>query len=138
MFDYDKPLPVPDADTRAFWEGCKAHELRAQRCSGCGQFRWPPQAFCPDCHSWEFEWQVLGGTGTVSSFVVVHYVSIAAFASDVPYVIAHICMSNTSGRVTLISNVVGCHWQEVRVGMAVQPVFEDVTPAVTLAKFRPI
>lgn len=138
MFDYDKPLPQPDADSRPFWEGCKDHELRAQRCCGCARFRWPPQAFCPECYSWQSEWQALGDTGTVASFVVVHYVSIPAFANDVPYVIAHIAMDDTEGRVVLISNVIGCHWQDVRVGMAVQAVYDDVTPTVTLAKFRPL
>ena len=42
MVDYAKPLPVPDTDTEAFWEGCHAHELRGQRCTACGSFRWPP------------------------------------------------------------------------------------------------
>lgn len=138
MVEYDKPLPVPDVDSQHFWEGCKAHELRAQRCCGCKQFRWPPQAFCPECYSWKFEWETLGGTGRVSSFVVVHYVSIAAFQNDIPYVIAHISMDGTDDRVTLISNVIACHWQTVRVGTCVQPVFEDVTPIMTLAKFCPL
>ena len=40
-------------------------------------------------------------------------------------------------RVQLVSNVIGCPWQEVKVGMAVKAVFEDVTPEVTLAKFKP-
>jgi hypothetical protein len=49
--------------------GCTAFTQK----SGCRQFRWPPQAFCPECHSCEFDWEALGGIGTVSSFVVVHY-----------------------------------------------------------------
>jgi uncharacterized OB-fold protein len=136
MAEYAKPLPVPDVDSQQFWDGCKAHELSAQRCRDCRKFRWPPQAFCPHCYSWNFEWTRLKDTGTVCSFVVVHYVSISAFQDDVPYVVAHITIDGTDERVTMISNVIGCPWEEVRVGMPVRVVFEDVTSEVTLPKFR--
>ena len=80
----------------------------------------------------------LGETGTVYSFVVVHYVSIPAFQDDVPYVVAHITLDGTADQVRMISNVIECPWQEVRVGMPVRLIFEDVTPEVTLPKFRPL
>jgi uncharacterized OB-fold protein len=79
----------------------------------------------------------LAETGTVASFVVVHYVSIAAFQEDVPYVVAHITLDGTDELITMISNVIGCPWQQVRVGMPVRVVFEDVTPEVSLPKFCP-
>jgi uncharacterized OB-fold protein len=134
---YAKPLPAVDPDSQPFWEGCKAHELRAQRCSGCGRFRWPPQAFCPECYSWEFAWEKLAETGTVNTFVVPHYVSVPAFSIDVPYVIAHVTIDGTDERVRIVSNVIGCPWEEVRVGMPVRVVFEDVTPEMTLPKVKP-
>ena len=59
MADYTKPLPIPDLDSQPFWDRCKAHELSAQRCHDCGKFRWPPQAFCPHCYSWKFDWTKL-------------------------------------------------------------------------------
>ena len=137
MADYTKPLPIPDLDSQPFWDRCKAHELAAQRCHDCGKFRWPPQAFCPHCYSWKFEWTELAETGTVYSFVVVHYVSIPAFQDDIPYVVAHITVDDTDDQVRLISNVIECPWQAVKVGMPVRVVFEDVTAEVTLPKFRP-
>jgi uncharacterized OB-fold protein len=137
MTDYTKPLPVPDVDSQMFWDRCKAHELSAQRCRDCNKFRWPPQAFCPHCYSWNFDWAKLGETGTVASFVIVHYVSIPAFQDDVPYVVAHIALDGTDNQVTMISNVVQCPPQDVRVGMPVRVVFDDVTADVTLPKFRP-
>ena len=138
MAVYTKPLPVPDFDSRPFWERCKAHDLSAQRCNDCGKFRWPPQAFCPHCYSWKFDWTKLAETGIVSSFVVVHYVSIPAFQEDAPYVVAHITLDDTDDQITMISNVIGCPWEQVRIGMPVRVAFEDVTPEVTLPKFRPI
>ncbi len=91
MAEYTKPLPIADIDSQPFWDRCKAHELSAQRCGDCKKFRWPPQAFCPHCYSWKFDWTKLGETGTVYSFVVVHYVSIPAFRMTCP----------TSSRISL-------------------------------------
>lgn len=135
--EYAKPLPAPDLDTQEFWDGCKEHELRAQRCTACATFRWPPQGICPECYSWDFEWVKLPETGKLYSYVVVHYVAVPAFADDVPYVVAHITIDGTDDRVRITSNVVGCPWEEVRVGMPVRVFFEDVTPEFALPKFRP-
>jgi len=135
--DYAKPLPAPDLDTQGFWDGCKEHELRAQRCTACGQFRWLPQGICPECHSWDFEWAKLPETGRIASYVVVHHVTVPAFRDEVPYVVAQITMDGTNGRVRLTSNVAGCSWEDVKVGMPVRVFFEDVTPEITLPKFRP-
>src|SRR5881409_3878795 len=88
MADYAKPLPGIDAETKPYWDGAKAHELRVQRCSGCGKLRWPPQGFCPHCHSWESSWAKVAYTGTVVSYVVVHQATAPAFADDIPYAIA--------------------------------------------------
>ena len=136
--DYTKPLPSPDVDSQAFWDGCKAHVLRAQRCSGCDRFRWPPQAFCPECYSWDFEWVELPGKGSIYTFVAPHYVSVPAFQEDSPYVVAHISLDGTDDRVRLMSNVIGCPWDQVKVGMRVRVDWDDVTPEMTLPKFRPM
>jgi len=135
---YAKPLPKTDVDSQPFWDACKQRELRAQRCGDCQRFRWPPQGFCPECYSWEYEWSRLPQTGKVVTFVVVHYAAVAAFQPDLPYVVAHIAVDDADGRVQLISNIIGCPWEDVKVGMAVKAVFEDVSPEVTLAKFEPV
>jgi uncharacterized OB-fold protein len=138
MKPYDKPLPTADRETQPFWDACHAHELRAQRCTGCGQFRWPPSPLCPHCRSWEFDWAALPGTGWVASYVVVHYSAAPAFAAELPYVVATIALDGTDGVVRLTSNVVGCPPDAVRVGMRVGVVFDDVTSDVTLPKFQPL
>ena len=132
-----KPLPIADPDSKPYWDGAKAHELRGQQCSGCGRFRWPPSGVCPDCHSWQSRWVKLPGSGTISSYVVVHQ-PIGAFASEVPYTIAKIVLDGTGSHATIISTVVDCPWEEIKVGMRVTVVFDDVTDEVTLPKFRPL
>jgi uncharacterized OB-fold protein len=135
--EYAKPLPSPDADTKPFWDGCKEHELRGQRCSACGRFRWTPQPFCPSCYSWDYEWTPLSGKGVVTSFSVVHHTATPSFKEDIPYVVAAITLDGTDGHVLFQSNLIGCPWEEVKVGMPVEVVFNDVTPEATLPMFRP-
>jgi uncharacterized protein len=136
--DYAKPLPTPDPDTRPFWDACRAHELRAPRCSACGRFRWPPRPLCPHCRTWDFQWVALPGTGEVYSYVVVHYSAVPVFAAEMPYVVARITLDGTDDAVRLTSNIIGCPPDSVTKGMRVAVVFEDATPDVTLPKFRPI
>ena len=131
-----KPVPIPDADTRPFWEACRAHELRAQRCSACGRFRWPPQGFCPKCHSWEFEWVHLSGRGTIKSFSVVHHSAIPSFKDHLPYIVAVVELDGTDGRVAITSNVVDYPWEDVKVGMQVEVAFDDRSPESTIPQFR--
>jgi uncharacterized OB-fold protein len=39
--------------------------------------------------------------------------------------------------VKMLSNLIDCKPEDARIGMPVEVVYEDVTPEVTLAKFRP-
>lgn len=137
MSEYAKPVPVPDHDTRPFWDACKGHELRAQRCKACRRFRWPPQGFCPSCYSWEHEWALLSGHGTVKSFSVVHHSAVPSFKEDLPYVVAVIALEGTDDHVDIASNIVGCPWEDVKVGMPVEVMFDDVSAEATLPRFRP-
>ena len=136
--NYAKPLPTADPDTQPFWDGCHAHELRAQCCSACGRFRWPPRPLCPHRRSWDFAWVALPGTGEVYSYVVIHYSAVPVFAAEIPYVVARITLDGSDDAVRLTSNIVGCPPHDVKKGMRVAVVFEDATPEVSLPKFRPI
>lgn len=117
METYAKPLPQTDIDTQPFWDGCKRHELTSQQCQSCNEYRWPPQPFCPHCYSWDYAWTKLRDTGKVTTFVVVHYAAVTAFQPDLPYVVAHVVIDGTNDRVEICSNVIGCPWEEVKVGM---------------------
>jgi uncharacterized OB-fold protein len=135
--EYNKPLPLPDPETQPFWDAAKAHELKAQKCSNCGRFRFPPQGFCPNCYSWESSWAKIAETGSIASYVVVHQATNPVFADVVPYAIAKVAMDGTDGHVVLNGNVTGIPWEDVKVGMKVHAYYDDVTPEVTLPKFRP-
>jgi uncharacterized protein len=128
-----KPRPVPDADSAPFWAACQAGRLTAQQCSSCGACRWPPRGVCPVCSSWTFDWREVPATGVVRSFVVPHRAFSPAFAAEVPYVVAHVAIDGTAGRVVLVSQLRVDDWQQVRVGQVVDVIFDEAgLPGFTL------
>lgn len=131
---YRKPLPRIDEESRGFWEALARHELYFQRCRACGTARFYPRALCPACLSDAPEWVRSAGRGTVYSYTVTHQNQAPGFREELPYVLAVVELAEG---VRLMTNVVGCPPDQVRIGMAVEVVFEDVTPEITLAKFRP-
>jgi uncharacterized protein len=132
---YNKPLPKPNADTQPFWDSCREHKLRFQKCKVCGYVRWPAALICPKCHSQEAEWVEVSGKGKVYSYTVFHAVYEPSFAQEVPYVVAVI---DLEGGTHFLSNVIGCKPNEVYCDMPVELVWEDATPEFNLPKFRPV
>src|SRR3990172_4658645 len=133
MTEYQKPLPTPTYDTRAFWEGTKRHELLIQKCSDCGKRQFYPRGLCIACMSTNLDWVRSSGRGTVYSHTTVYRPPSPAFTPDVPYVIAIVEMEEG---VRMMGNIVGSLPDQVKVGMPVTVVFEDVNETITLPKFR--
>jgi len=130
-----KPLPRIDEESRGYWEALARHQLYFQRCRDCGTKRFYPRALCPACLSSATEWVRATGRGTVYSFTVTYQNQAPGFREELPYVLAIVELDEG---VRMMTNVVGCAPDAVRVGMAVEVVFEDVTAEITLAKFRPV
>lgn len=129
-----KPLPQISPDMAPFFEAAHRHELVVQRCTGCGALRFPARPICSRCLSREAEWVPASGRGTVFSFAIMHQAMHPGFAAEVPYAVVVIELDEG---VRLLSNLVDCPTSDVRIGMPVEVVFDDVTPDVTLPKFRP-
>jgi uncharacterized OB-fold protein len=132
--EYKKPLPAVTPITQPFWEGTKAHVLRLQRCQSCGKPFYYARNVCPFCLSDRLEWFDASGKGKVYSFTVAYRPTMPAFAGDVPMVIGIVELEEGPH---LTSNVIGIPPEEVRCELPVEAVFEDVTPEVTLVKFKP-
>ena len=132
---YAKPLPRVDEESKGFWEACRRHELYLQRCRDCGELRYYPRALCPRCLSDRTEWLRAGGKGTVYTFTVTYQNQSAGFRDALPYVLAYVELDEG---VRLLTNIVDCAPDDVRIGMPVEIVFDDVTPDVTLPKFKPV
>ena len=129
-----RPLPRVDEESRGYWEALGRHELVVQRCRDCSIWRFPPRAVCPACLSSATEWVRVSGRGTVYSFTVTHQNQAPGFRDALPYVLAIVELAEGP---RLMTNIVGCAPDAVRIGMPVEVVFEDVTPEITLPLFRP-
>ena len=68
----DRVLPQPTPETQHFWDGCKAGELRLQRCTDCKDAYFPPRPFCPKCGSRSVEVFKAAGRGFLYSYVINH------------------------------------------------------------------
>ncbi len=129
-----KPLPRVDEESKGFWEACRRHELYIQRCRACGRRRHYPRALCPFCLSSDTEWMRCTGRGTVYTFTVTHQNQAPGFRESVPYVMAYVELEEG---VRLLTNIVDCPVETVRIGMPVEVVFEDVGDDLALPRFRP-
>lgn len=133
MSDYRKPLPHITPDNRPFWEAARRHELCLPRCLECGYVWYPLGPLCPQCLSERCEWQRLTGRGKISSWVVFHKAYFPAFADDIPYPVVQVELEEGP---RLTSSLVGVPNDAIKVGMPVEVVFDDVTPEISLPRFR--
>ena len=130
-----RPLPNPERGLVGhFWRAARAGRLEFQRCAACGYLRWPPAPLCPECLAPGGEWTAVDGRGTVWSFGIYEHVYHGAFRAEVPY---NVALVELDAGPRLISNVVGVPNEELRIGMRVWAVFEEVGPSLTLVRFRP-
>ena len=127
------PLPQPGPHNREFWEGCRRHELRIQRCTGCGKHRFTPKPSCPHCAALAFEWITCSGKGRVYTWTVIHGPTLPAFAALTPYAAGLIELEE---RVFMTGQIRGVDPHAITMGMRVQVEFDDVTDDVSLPHWR--
>jgi uncharacterized OB-fold protein len=150
MAEYKKPLPKPDPITQPYWDSLKAHAMQVQRCNDTGKFFFYPRGLSPYTGSTNISWEPVSGRGTVYAFTIIPEARRAwpGFGDDAPYVVAMVELEEGNARVmTNLVNVVGddiaqenkfkAVLDNVKVGMPVKVVYDDVTDEVTLAKFEP-
>jgi len=125
-----RTIPAPEVypETRAFWDAAARGKLVVKRCADCGEHHHYPRTFCPFCFSARTEWREAAGTGTIYSYSVMR-------RAEVPYVIAYVTIDEG---VTLMTNIVGCDVDTVRIGQRVKVVFiaSDGGPPVPM--FAPV
>lgn len=133
--EYRRPLPTPQPESDLYWEKAKKHELWLRRCKSCNATYFYPRDICPGCHEKNVEWIKTNGKGTLYAFSIVHRTS-PQFQDMVPYVLA---MVEMEGGARVFSNLVQVKPEpaNIKIGMPVEAVFDDVTPELTLPKFKP-
>lgn len=128
-----KPVPEVTPALAPFFAAAREHRLVVQRCTGCGALRFPPRELCSGCLATDAAWVPVSGRGEVYSFNVMHQVYHPGFAAEVPYAVVVVKLAE-GPKIT--SSVVDCPPHDIRIGMPVTVVFEEISPEVTLPKFR--
>jgi uncharacterized OB-fold protein len=78
----------------------------------------------------------VSGKGTIYSYSIMHQVGNPGFEKELPYAVVIVELAEQKGLYT-VSNLRDCPIGQIRIGMPVEVLFEDVTPEVTLPQFRP-
>jgi uncharacterized OB-fold protein len=118
------PAPPVNPETRPFWDAAAGGRLLLKRCAACGQPHHYPRAICPFCGSDQTEWTEATGRGTVYSYSVFR-------RAPIPYAIAYVTLAEG---VTMMTNIVDCDLDAIRIGQPVRVVFKPTEggPAVPM------
>ncbi len=134
MANYTKQLPQISTSDRPFWEAAQRHELTAYRCNNCGTY-YSQVTECVVCGNPQMAWVKVSGKGRIFTYCVFHQLYHPAWKGDIPYNVAWIKLDE--GPI-MIGNILDIKNEDIRIDMPVEAVFDDVTPEVTLPKFKPI
>ena len=127
-------VPTPDFETQPYWDAARDGKLMIRRCRACGDAYFYPRSFCPKCWSEDVEWEEASGRATLYTWSVVHRNDLPPFPDRVPYVAAIVDLDEGPRMMT---NVEGCSFEDLRIGMALQVDFRVDSDEVTVPVFRP-
>ncbi|MBT2366030.1 OB-fold domain-containing protein [Streptomyces sp. ISL-10] len=98
-----------------------------ERCPRCRKVYVPPRGACPTCGVATAEQVEVGPSGTVTTFCIVNIKARNALndAIEVPYVYAHIALDGAD--LALHGRIAGIPYDQVRMGLRVEPVWRDGT-----------
>jgi len=135
----DRPVPLSDDHSAAYWEAAARGQLLVQRCDRCGSHQFYPRRHCTTCWAADPPWITCSGRGTLHTFSVVHRATNPEFAPDCPYVFAIVELAE-GPRIS--TRIVGVEPADLACGAAVvlsPPALdgEHALPTFTLARGRP-
>ena len=119
--------PTVTPDTQPFWDAAAAGRLLVKRCTACGEAHHYPRPLCPFCGSDRTEWREASGRGSVYSYSVMR-------RAPVPYALAYVTPDEG---VTMMTNIVDCDLDAIRIGQAVRVVFKPTEGGPPVPMFTP-
>lgn len=124
MSDRALPNPPPGPESDAFYQAAAEGRFLIRRCTACGRPHWYPRSLCPFCFC-ATEWEQASGAGTIYSFSPMR-------RAAPPYTIAYVTLAE--GPV-MMTNLVDCHIDKVRIGQSVRLLFKPSENGTMLACF---
>lgn len=133
MMTYNKPLPNTKGIAEQFWNGLKNRQFLVQKCSDCKSQIFYPRVICPYCGTPDPEFKEHNGLGEIYSFTIIYKTRHPEFKKDVPYALALI---DLDGGGRMMTNIIECDIEDVKIGAPVEIQFTDVTDSITLPHFK--
>ena len=121
------PAPLVTPDTRAFWDAAAQGRLMVGKCGACGAAHYYPRAICPFCFSDQTRLEQASGEGTIYTYSVMRRTS-------VPYAIAYVTLDEGP---TMMTNIVDCDLDTIRIGQKVRLVFKPTEGGPPMPCFAP-
>ncbi len=123
------PAPTVYPDSAPFWAATGEGRLLLKHCLSCGKAHWYPRPQCPLCMSDQTEWRESLGQGSIYSF------SICRRVGPAPFVIAYVRLDDG---ITLLTNIVDCDFDALRIGDRVRLVMQASESGVNVPMFTPV
>lgn len=120
--------------TEAFWKATSEGRFILQRCDACDVVVWFPRKHCPECWSENLATFDASGEGTVYSYTIIRKVA-NEYKQATPFVVAYVELAEGP---RIMTNIVGCDVDSVRVGMPVAIEFHDTGEGNALYRFHPV
>jgi hypothetical protein len=129
----DKPLPHPTPKTQPFWDALKEHRVDIQQCDDCHRWVFFPRPHCPHCFSRKLSWKTISGEGELHTFTLARLPTLPELADELPQKLAVVELDEGPH---INTTLVGVEEGEIKVGMRVKPVFDDIVPGeMTLLRY---
>jgi uncharacterized OB-fold protein len=121
------PSPPVNPENQPFFDAAREGRLMLKRCMACGELHYYPRAICPFCSSERTEWIAAQGRGRIYSYSVMRRVA-------EPFAIAYVTLDEG---VTMLTNLVDCDLDRLRMGDAVRVVFKPAEGGEMIPMFTP-
>lgn len=123
-----KQIPVPDAQSKPFWDACNEGRLVMQTCGACNRMQYPPEPTCYQCGSKDhLTWREVSGKGRIYGYAVMHDCRIRVLQAEQPFNLAIVELDEDPG-IKMYSHLPGTPVDDVPVGAPVQVCFQEVSP----------
>ncbi len=116
-----------------FWAATRERRLVVQWCLDCDRPVFYPRDNCPLCLGTSLEWRDCTGEGSLYSFTVNH-LSSNPTGGEGPFPVAIVELAEG---FRMMSNVVNCPLEELRVDMALSVAWEELSDGRNYPVFEP-
>ena len=128
MIDRKIPAPAVNPENKPFFDAAAKGKLVLKFCNSCKQYHHYPRAHCPHCISSDTEWMDAQGSGSIYTY------SVLRRGVPAPYCIAYVTLEEG---VSMLTNIVDCDLDAVKIGMKVKVVFKPTDGGAPVPMFTP-